>query len=345
MSVDVTSRSNGSPLPVTMLTGYLGAGKTTLLNRILAEPHGKRYAVIVNEFGELGIDGDLIVGATEEILTLTNGCLCCNVRGDLLRALKSLLTSNLALDGIVIETTGLADPAPVIQTFFMDPVVQAGTRLDTIIAVVDAKHLLGQITEAPEIEAQIAAADIVLLNKADLVSAGELDLVEAEVHARNPFATIRRTDHSTVPIADILDRYAFDLRRVVERVPNFMARRSRHGGTIEAVSFQVMRPLMMDRFLRWVDSLTALHGDDLLRIKGILHFEGNNRRFVFQAVHRIMDGDFFDLWSTRQLTSKLVVIGRSLDHNRLLRNFQACQVAKGNRTPFPDGTKFYSMPA
>lgn len=314
------------PIPVTVVTGYLGSGKTTLLKRILAAPAGRRYAVIVNEFSDLGIDGDLLQCDQEEVITLASGCLCCKVRGDLMRSLKSLLSRNIPLDGIVVETSGIADPGPIIQTFFMDPQIRSGTRLDAIVTVVDARHLLAQLADAPEIEAQVAAADLILINKMDLVSPTDLDRVTAVIRDLNRFAEIRPTRHSSLPVEDVLDRHAFDLDRVMERVPAFANVQSRHAGTIDSIGLQAYRPLQMDRFLRWIDSLIALHADDLLRIKGILNFEGQNRPFVFQAVHRIMDGDFRDVGPAGAPHSKLVIIGRQLDRERLLRNFEGCQI-------------------
>ena len=179
--------------PVTVLTGYLGAGKTTLLNRILTETHGKRYAVIVNEFGEIGIDNDLVVNAEEEIFEMNNGCICCTVRGDLIRILQGLMKRRGKFDGIIVETTGLADPAPVAQTFLVDEDVRRDTRLDAIVTVIDARHLLGDIDRAQEAQEQIAFADVVLLNKTDLASEAELDTIEARIRLINPYATLHRT--------------------------------------------------------------------------------------------------------------------------------------------------------
>ena len=195
--------------PVTVITGYLGSGKTTLLNRILTEAHGKRYAVIVNEFGEVGIDNDLIVDAEEEIFEMNNGCICCTVRGDLIRILGGLMRRKSRMDGIIVETTGLADPAPVAQTFFVDEDVRRQTKLDAIVTVVDAKHLLGEIDRAPEAQEQLGFADIVLLNKTDLVAADELALVEARIRRINPYAGIHRTERCGVDLANVLGRDAF----------------------------------------------------------------------------------------------------------------------------------------
>jgi G3E family GTPase len=200
--------------PVTVLTGYLGSGKTTLLNRILTEAHGKRYAVIVNEFGEVGIDNDLIVNADEEIFEMNNGCICCTVRGDLIRILGGLMRRKGAMDGILVETTGLADPAPVAQTFFVDEDLRRKTKLDAIVAVADAKHLLGEIDRAPEAQEQIAFADVVLLNKTDLVSGGELATVEARIRQINPYASLHRTERCDIDLGKVLGRDAFNLDRI-----------------------------------------------------------------------------------------------------------------------------------
>jgi G3E family GTPase len=208
--------------PVTVLTGYLGAGKTTLLNRILSEQHGRRYAVIVNEFGEIGIDNDLIVGADEEVFEMNNGCVCCTVRGDLIRVLSGLMKRKGGFDGIIVETTGLADPAPVAQTFFVDDDVRARTELDSVVTVVDAKHLPLRLKDSREAAEQIAFADQIILNKTDLVTEAELAEVEKAIRTLNPLAPIRRAERSNVPLDTILGRHAFDLARVTELQPDFL---------------------------------------------------------------------------------------------------------------------------
>jgi G3E family GTPase len=208
--------------PVTVLTGYLGAGKTTLLNRILSEPHGKKYAVIVNEFGEIGIDNDLVVGADEEVFEMNNGCVCCTVRGDLIRILEGLMRRKGKFDAIIVETTGLADPAPVAQTFFIDEEVGRKARLDAVVTVADAKWLTTRLKDAPEAKSQIAFADVVLLNKTDLVTGEELEEVEARIRGLNPYARVIRTEKCRVPLDAVLDKGAFDLDRILALEPAFL---------------------------------------------------------------------------------------------------------------------------
>jgi G3E family GTPase len=208
--------------PVTVLTGYLGAGKTTLLNRILSEPHGKKYAVIVNEFGEIGIDNDLIVNADEEVFEMNNGCVCCTVRGDLIRIIEGLMRRKGKFDAIIVETTGLADPAPVAQTFFVDEEVGKRTRLDAVVTVADAKWLKDRLKDAPEAKSQIAFADVILLNKTDLVTEAELEEVEARIRGINPYARLHRTTRSQIAIEEVLDRKAFDLDRILDLEPDFL---------------------------------------------------------------------------------------------------------------------------
>src|SRR5947209_16933814 len=209
-------------IPVTVLTGYLGAGKTTLLNRILSEPHGQKFAVIVNEFGEIGIDNELVVGADEEVFEMNNGCICCTVRGDLIRILEGLIRRKGKFDAIIVETTGLADPAPVAQTFFVDEAVGRDTKLDAVVTVADAKWLRDRLRDAPEAKNQIAFADVILINKTDLVTPEELRDVEARVRAINPYARLHRTQRCSLPIAEVLERNAFDLDRILDLEPAFL---------------------------------------------------------------------------------------------------------------------------
>src|SRR5579863_5523378 len=218
-----SQNSAESKIPVTVLTGYLGAGKTTLLNRILSENHGHKYAVIVNEFGEIGIDNELVVGADEEIFEMNNGCICCTVRGDLIRIIEGLMKRKGKFDAIIVETTGLADPAPVAQTFFVDEDVQKFSRLDAVVTVADAKWLAARLRDAPEAKNQIAFADVIIINKTDLVSAAELDEVEGRIRAINPYAKVHKTQRCAVPLREVLGRNAFDLDRILDIEPEFLA--------------------------------------------------------------------------------------------------------------------------
>src|SRR5437667_1111081 len=215
------SELTSQKIPVTVLTGYLGAGKTTLLNRILSENHGKKYAVIVNEFGEIGIDNDLIIGADEEVFEMNNGCVCCTVRGDLVRILDGLMKRKGKFDAIIVETTGLADPAPVAQTFFVDEDVQKNARLDAVVTVADAKWLADRLKDAPEAKNQIAFADVILLNKTDLVSPEQLRDLEARIRGLNRYARLHRTERAKIDITEILGRNAFDLDRILTIEPDF----------------------------------------------------------------------------------------------------------------------------
>ena len=318
-----------NPVPVTVLTGYLGAGKTTLLNRILSENHGKKFAVVINEFGELGVDNDLVVDADEEVFEMNNGCICCTVRGDLIRIIGGLVKRKGDLDGIIVETTGLADPAPVAQTFFVDEDVKARTRLEAIVTVVDAKNLPARLADSKEAEEQIAFADIVLLNKMDLVSPEEAAEVERRIRAINPQVEIRRSTKSDVPIEAVLGRDAFNLARILEREPEFLSGEDEHehDSEVQSLSFEVSRPIDPEKFNAWISGLLAQKGQDLLRTKGILHYRGDDRRFAFQAVHMMADGDFVGLWKEGDpRRSKIVFIGRNLNRPQLRRGFEACQV-------------------
>ncbi len=339
--------------PVTVLTGYLGAGKTTLLNRILSEDHGKRYAVIVNEFGEIGIDNDLIVGSDEEVFEMNNGCICCTVRGDLIRVLSGLMKrqgSGRGFDAIVIETTGLADPAPVAQTFFMDDDVRAKARLDSVTTVVDAKHVLLRLEDSREAREQIAFADQIVLNKTDLVSEAELKAVEGRLRRLNPLAPIHRATRSNVPLDAVLGRGGFDLDRILELEPEFLNpphgeaghvhdedcdhdhdhghEGHAHGHVIDdikGVSLRLDTPVDGDKVTRWLNETLQAQGPDILRAKGILEVRGEDRRLVFQAVHMLLEGDFQRPWRDGEArSSRMVFIGRNLDEAALRRGFEAC---------------------
>jgi G3E family GTPase len=323
------SSQTAEQIPVTVLTGYLGAGKTTLLNRILSENHGKKYAVVINEFGELGVDNDLVVDTDEEVFEMNNGCVCCTVRGDLIRIVGGLMKRRDKFDGIIIETTGLANPAPVAQTFFVDDTVRAKTRLDAVVTVGAAKHLPQRLEDSHEAEDQIAFADVIVLNKTDLVTPEELDDVERRIRAINRFAVIHRTERASLPIAQVLDQGAFDLQRVLQREPAFLTDdEHEHSDEITSVSFEVEKPIDPERFNAWIGLLLADKGADLLRTKGILAYANDDRRFAFQAVHMIADGDFIGPWKEGDpRISRIVFIGRNLNRPQLRRGFESCQAA------------------
>jgi len=315
-------------IPVTVLTGYLGAGKTTLLNRILTENHGKRYAVIVNEFGEVGIDNELVVGADEEVFEMNNGCICCTVRGDLIRIIEGLMKRRGKFDAIIIETTGLADPAPVAQTFFVDQDVQNKSRLDAIITVADAKWLSARLKDAPEAKNQIAFADVILVNKTDLVTPAELSEVEARIRGINPYARLIRTQKCAVPLSDVLDRGAFDLDRILELEPEFLeaGHHHHHDDEMQSMSIEIDGDVDPDRFLPWINDLVQRDGPDILRSKGILAFTGEPKRFVYQGVHMILDGNLQRDWKPdEKRTSKIVFIGRHLKTDEIRKGFLACK--------------------
>jgi len=354
----MSEQSSSEKIPVTVLTGYLGAGKTTLLNRILSEPHGKKYAVIVNEFGEIGIDNDLVVGADEEIFEMNNGCICCTVRGDLIRILDGLIRRKGNFDAIIVETTGLADPAPVAQTFFMDETVGRRTKLDAVVTVADAKWLNERLKDAPEAKNQIAFADVILINKTDLVSSEQLSEVEARIRGINPYAKLHKTERAKIPLDAVLGRKAFDLDRILELEPDFLGAENHghdhhrdhdhghhhgdenghahgHGGLkhyhdeeMQSIALQTDKPLDPDKFFPWVQDLVQKEGPNILRCKGILAFKEDEERFVFQGVHMILDGDHQRPWKAdEKRDSRIVFIGRNLPAKLISEGFESC-VAK-----------------
>ncbi len=318
--------------PVTVLTGYLGAGKTTLLNRILTENHGKKYAVIVNEFGEIGIDNDLVVETDEEIFEMNNGCVCCTVRGDLIRILNGLMKRKTRFDGILIETTGLADPAPVAQTFFMDDDIRAKTKLDCIITAADGKHLVEELKKAPEAKTQIAFGDIILLNKTDLMKRDEISSVEKAIQKINPYARLYHTVKSNIGLEKILDQKAFDLDRIIELEPHFLkendhAHHHDHDDEVESFAFHLAGNLKPQIFFPWMNSIIETLGPDILRTKGILSFENDAERYVLQGVHMMIEGESQRPWREgEKRESRLVFIGRNLNKQELETGFKACLV-------------------
>ncbi|MFZ0195054.1 MAG: GTP-binding protein [Pseudolabrys sp.] len=343
---------SSAKIPVTVLTGYLGAGKTTLLNRILSEPHGKKFAVIVNEFGEIGIDNELVVNADEEVFEMNNGCICCTVRGDLVRIIDGLMRRKGKFDAIIVETTGLADPAPVAQTFFMDEAVGAKTRLDAVVTVADAKWLSDRLKDAPEAKNQIAFADVILLNKTDLVTPEELRELEARIRGLNPYARLHRTERAKIDISEVLGRNAFDLDRILTIEPDFLegedhdhdhhhdhgdhahgAHHHHHGNGLkhyhdedmQSVALRTDKALNPDKFFPWIQDLVAKDGPSILRCKGILSFKDDPERFVFQGVHMILDGDHQRPWRPEEVRdSRIVFIGRNLPEDKIRQGFESC---------------------
>ena len=351
------AETTSEKIPVTVLTGYLGAGKTTLLNRILSENHGKKYAVIVNEFGEIGIDNDLIIGADEEVFEMNNGCICCTVRGDLVRIMEGLMKRRGKFDAIIVETTGLADPAPVAQTFFVDEDVQKNARLDAVVTVADAKWLSDRLKDAPEAKNQIAFADVIVINKTDLVSKGELSEVEARIRGINPYAKLHRTERCAVALSDVLERGAFDLDRILDIEPDFLepgddhdhdhhhhhdhdhdhhhhdhdhghGLKHYHDEEMQSLALRSDKPLDPMLFMPWLQNLVQAEGQKILRSKGILAFAGDDDRYVFQGVHMMLEGDHQRKWKDgEKRESRVVFIGRELPEELIRAGFESCIVS------------------
>ncbi len=315
--------------PVTILTGFLGAGKTTLLNRILTEEHGLRIAVIENEFGEVGVDHELVINADEEIFEMNNGCICCSVRGDLIRILGNLMKRKEKFDHILIETTGLADPGPVVQTFFADEEMKEKLFVNAVVTLVDAKHILLHLDDSDEAREQIAFADVVLLNKCDLVSEEDLAGLEARIRAMNALAKIHRTTQAGIEIAKVLDVGGFNLDHAMEVDPHFLEEEDEHhhhhhDDDVTSVGIEAEGDCDGKRLNDWLSTLVREQGADIFRMKGVFAIAANPDRVIFQGVHMIIDAANGGPWGARPRANRLVFIGRNLDREALTSGFRSC---------------------
>ena len=348
--------SPSTPIPVTVITGFLGAGKTTLLNRILTENHGKRIAVIENEFGEIGVDHQLVIQSDEEIFELNNGCICCRVRGDLIRILGKLRQRRDKFDSVLIETTGMADPGPVAQTFFTDEEVKESFVLDGIVTVVDAKHVGLHFDDMREVREQIGFADVILLNKTDLVTPAELEKTEARIRKMNPMAKLYRTENATIDLTKVLNVGGFDLKRALELEPDFLKAAEEehdhdhehdrdhegedhheheheeehdhhHDEDVTSVGIRAPGDLDEKKLSDWLGTLLRTKGQDIFRMKGVLAVKGREMRFVFQGVHMLMDGRPDRPWGAESRQNTLIFIGRNLDRAALNEGFRSCLAA------------------
>ena len=318
-------------VPVTILTGFLGSGKTTLLNRILKEQHGSRIAVIENEFGEAGIDNELLVADTEEkIVEMNNGCICCTVRGDLVRILGELKgkreSKQLDFERIIIETTGMADPGPVAQTFFMDEDIGNYYLLDSIVTLVDAKHADKQLDDFREAQEQVGFADRILLSKTDLVSAEEHERLKARLTKINPRAPIKPVHFGSTPLADILDIRGFNLNAILEIEPGFLEEgEHEHDDAVHSFVFRADQPFDGVKLEEFLSGMIQVYGPDLLRYKGVLWLAENENRVVFQGVHMLMGGDVGKPWGPEEKRgSVMVFIGRKLPQDLFVQGLKQC---------------------
>jgi G3E family GTPase len=325
--------TNNQRVPVTVLTGFLGAGKTTLLNRILTAEHGRRVAVIVNEFGEVGIDHHLLISSDQEVVEMSNGCICCSVRGDLLRSLFQLLEHRDKFDTLMIETTGLADPAPVVQSFFVDDQIKSEYQLNGVITVVDAKHIFQQLKESPEAKEQIAFADMVLLNKIDLINPEDLPELEYKIRNINGAARICQTRNSDVDIATVLDLCSLDLEVKAEKHDH----NHKHTEDIETVAIATPGDLDGLKLSQWFRELLAEFGERIMRMKGILNLRKDPDQFVFQGVHLLFEGRPGRPWANdEERINRLVFIGRKLDKEKITRGFMNCITAENGAASSED---------
>ena len=319
-------------IPVTILTGFLGSGKTTLLNRILQEQHGQRIAVIENEFGEAGIDNEILLqDRDEQIIEMNNGCICCTVRGDLVRILGNLAdkrnSGELKFDRVVIETTGLADPAPVAQTFFVEDKVHEHYLLDAVVTLVDAKHAPTQLKEHREAQEQVGFADRILISKSDLVSDSETAALKERLQGLNPRAPIKSVHFGKTDIADILDVRGFNLDDILAIEPGFLEENHHeHDDEISSFMFRDKRAFIMEKLDTFLGGIVEIYGTDMLRYKGVLNVQGNDKRVVFQGVHMLMASDLGKPWENAERESVLVFIGRNLPKDVFEAGLTTCLV-------------------
>src|SRR3954471_11673688 len=318
-------------VPVTILTGFLGSGKTTLLNRILKEEHGQRIAVIENEYGEAGVDNDILLeSGQEQIVEMNNGCICCTVRGDLIRILGELRTKRdtgkLKFDRVIIETTGMADPGPVAQTFFLDEAIGNYFLLDSVLPLVDAKHASHQLDTFREAQEQVGFADRILMSKTDLVSEDEVEKLSKRLKRMNPRAPIKKVNFGDAPIEEVLDLRGFNLNAILQLDPEFLNDASHeHHDEVESFVFKSAKPFDADKLEQFLSGMIQVYGPDLLRYKGVLWMKGNPRRVVFQGVHMMMGGDMGKPWAkTDKKRSLLVFIGKKLPKDLFLAGLEEC---------------------
>jgi len=318
-------------VPVTILTGFLGSGKTTLLNRILKEDHGHRIAVIENEYGEAGVDNEILIdGGEEQIVEMNNGCICCTVRGDLVRILSDLRTrrdsGKLNFDRVIIETTGMADPGPVAQTFFLDESIGNYYLLDSVLTLVDAKHAHTQLDEFREAQEQVGFADRILLSKTDLISEDEAERLRHRLVRMNPRAPIKKVHFGNAPLEDILDIRGFNLNAVLEIDPEFLEEDGHeHAEHVSSFVFRSPRPFDGTKLEEFLSGLTQVYGPDMLRYKGVLYLKGNPNRVVFQGVHMMMGGDMGKPWAKHEKRENvLIFIGRKLPEDLFVKGLEAC---------------------